>query len=333
LLLYGQALLFIFKNWTGLIYTKDFVHKDGIWLMKTNFDSPWFIAFSIISVLISIGSLTLLHIWGKTTKTTKEVRQAKIMKNTLIITFILATIESILTPSLTGYRTIGFGSLAIGIWIGGILYCFLRYRFLNLTTDIVSHELLNNISDGVALLDNNMDCVFINEIGRKLFNIKGTKKASINFFSGFQNSSKITDEILSMQNGKFKSIACRMKLKSKQNHIEIFDSRISLVNDRFNDPLGIMVIARQIHQMKQLKNLYKITERENEIIENLISGKTNQEISNVLDITIRTVKTHITSIYTKLELSNKVQLLNKLKEYEILPQKNAEKRLLLLKNE
>lgn len=51
-----------------------------------------------------------------------------------------------------------------------------------------------------------------------------------------------------------------------------------------------------------------ISAREQEIIEHLIEGKTNREIATVLFISTNTVKTHIKNIYTKLEVSNRVQL-------------------------
>ena len=58
---------------------------------------------------------------------------------------------------------------------------------------------------------------------------------------------------------------------------------------------------------------YNISEREVEIIEALVVGKTNKEIAAELFISINTVKTHIKNIYRKLEVKNRVQLLHKIK--------------------
>ena len=58
---------------------------------------------------------------------------------------------------------------------------------------------------------------------------------------------------------------------------------------------------------------YNISDRETEIIEALVVGKTNKEIAAELYISINTVKTHIKNIYRKLEVKNRVQLLHKIK--------------------
>jgi|GEM_PF-4237275 len=57
---------------------------------------------------------------------------------------------------------------------------------------------------------------------------------------------------------------------------------------------------------------HKISKREAEIIELVIRGKTNQEIEDELFISIKTVKVHLYNIYQKLEVKNRLQLINKL---------------------
>ena len=55
---------------------------------------------------------------------------------------------------------------------------------------------------------------------------------------------------------------------------------------------------------------FKITDREKEIIALLIEGLSNKEISKRLFISIKTVKNHVTNIYTKTSVRNRVQLAN-----------------------
>jgi NarL family two-component system response regulator LiaR len=63
-------------------------------------------------------------------------------------------------------------------------------------------------------------------------------------------------------------------------------------------------IRNQDDQTSQKKAL---TEREIEILEQVALGKTNQEIADVLFVSERTVRTHITNILAKLGLSNRTQ--------------------------
>jgi NarL family two-component system response regulator LiaR len=50
-----------------------------------------------------------------------------------------------------------------------------------------------------------------------------------------------------------------------------------------------------------------LTTRETEILKMVATGQTNQEIANQLVISVWTVRTHLTSILTKLRLENRTQ--------------------------
>ena len=82
--------------------------------------------------------------------------------------------------------------------------------------------------------------------------------------------------------------------------------------------------------MKQLKAMYKITEREVQIVQHLCEGHTNKDTADILEITENTLKTHITNIYNKLNVNNKVELMNLLKDFHLIPEKTAD-RIVLLK--
>ncbi|HMQ47447.1 MAG TPA: response regulator transcription factor [Saprospiraceae bacterium] len=58
-----------------------------------------------------------------------------------------------------------------------------------------------------------------------------------------------------------------------------------------------------------------LTHREKEIADALIVGRSYQEISNDLNISINTVRHHIKSLYKKFGIKNKIQLSYKLKNY------------------
>ena len=69
------------------------------------------------------------------------------------------------------------------------------------------------------------------------------------------------------------------------------------------------MISRENKGIKQLQSVFKITEREFEIIDLTISGFSNKDISDKLGITGRTVETHLNNIYNKLSIKSKVELL------------------------
>lgn len=54
-----------------------------------------------------------------------------------------------------------------------------------------------------------------------------------------------------------------------------------------------------------------LSTREKEIIELISNGKIEKEVADELFISVKTVKTHISNIYTKLQVHNRVDALNK----------------------
>ncbi len=62
-----------------------------------------------------------------------------------------------------------------------------------------------------------------------------------------------------------------------------------------------------------------ISGREREVLALLAAGHSNKEIARKLDISPNTVKTHVTSVYAKLEATRRTQAVQKARELEILP--------------
>lgn len=85
------------------------------------------------------------------------------------------------------------------------------------------------------------------------------------------------------------------------------------------EQLAVNVEAYQIEPLKPLisqltqKKTSDLSEREREILEGVALGKTNDEIGKMLYISTGTVKWHLNNIYSKLEVKNRVQALEKYK--------------------
>ena len=56
-----------------------------------------------------------------------------------------------------------------------------------------------------------------------------------------------------------------------------------------------------------MSNYPHLTNREQEVLVFLTTGKTNREIASELHIRVPTVKSHLTSIYLKLGVSNRTE--------------------------
>jgi DNA-binding NarL/FixJ family response regulator len=61
----------------------------------------------------------------------------------------------------------------------------------------------------------------------------------------------------------------------------------------------------------------ELSKREKEVIELLLKGKSNKQIALSLDISVHTVEFHFKNIYTKLQVSSRIELILKLVECSI----------------
>jgi two-component system, NarL family, response regulator LiaR len=68
-------------------------------------------------------------------------------------------------------------------------------------------------------------------------------------------------------------------------------------------------LVKEMHGQRQdaVNPFSELTNREMDVLRQIAAGKSNQEISEVLVISEKTVKTHITNILTKLHLSDRTQ--------------------------
>ena len=75
-------------------------------------------------------------------------------------------------------------------------------------------------------------------------------------------------------------------------------------------------IARKVisafREKKAQPHLSELTDRENEVLQLVADGLLIKEVSDRLDISNHTVKSHLKHIYTKLHVNNKIEAINKL---------------------
>ena len=77
-----------------------------------------------------------------------------------------------------------------------------------------------------------------------------------------------------------------------------------------NDKSGSS-IAPNITNSIAKNNKKLVTAREEEVIEGLASGFTYDQIASKMLISVNTIRRHVKNIYSKLEVKNKVQMVNK----------------------
>ena len=107
---------------------------------------------------------------------------------------------------------------------------------------------------------------------------------------------------------------CRRELWSRAGDAaeDLFDPQVN--DPPVLDPGRISLLPAE--QLDGLFRQYELTEREREILQLILSGKSNQEISELLYITVGTVKAHVHSIFGKLDVSRRSQLITRFLDYD-----------------
>jgi len=62
-----------------------------------------------------------------------------------------------------------------------------------------------------------------------------------------------------------------------------------------------------------------ISKREYEVLEQIAQGYTNQEVAEKLFVSTNTVKTHLSNLFSKLDVSRRTQAVQRAKELNLLP--------------
>ena len=97
----------------------------------------------------------------------------------------------------------------------------------------------------------------------------------------------------------------------QQAETAVFNGAMWLPATLISNLVGI--ISTAVENQRKPADLSMLTEREHEVTELVIQGKSNKEVANQLNITDRTVKAHLASIFKKLDVQDRMQLMLKVR--------------------
>jgi len=184
-------------------------------------------------------------------------------------------------------------------WIIGIWISLIKYRLMALTPALISRDIISNIDESLILLNPEMNIITLNDKTKELILSKNNCRNK-HFSCLIAEHEKIEEELKKIKNGDITNFSCRVNFLNNEGEKIYMDAKFKLIKDKFNDIIGYLIIANEVKELKQLRNNFKITGREANVIQSVLAGKTNHEIAKELNITDRTVKSHITHIFNKL---------------------------------
>ncbi len=277
----------------------------------------WYITAHIYANSYNGFGLFLVFIWGRKSKRAMEKKQAKIIVRSAIAVIIITIISDYAmgfmhVPTLTPFLTV--------IWCYAIVYAMAKYRLLSITPQMVSKYIIDHIDEVIIFLNTDSTVAAINERTEEICG--GGSLIGSHISSIVPEHEKVQDRMMLLLADHNRTFSASLLFGRNKENTRIMDAHFSVIRDKMGDSLGLLIIARELRELKHLRQIFKITLREIEIIHHIVTGTSNKEIALFLGISENTMKRHITNIYFKLNVNNKIGLMRLLDELNI-SHKNA----------
>jgi DNA-binding CsgD family transcriptional regulator len=288
------------KNVDGSVTFADFLKTADGWVFVPPQHSIWNIMWKLYMTAAYGSGLLFLAKRYRETELNRERKQMFLLMATSTLSMILSFSDYFFYERLLWLRTVPLTPVLLLPWASGYVAAIKHYQFLKITPENVTRHILEVVDEFVILIDFDGKPAYLNAKALSLFNGNPHTTGRIDIDSFLPS---VLDD---------RSIKKRIALTSTENGMQfpVLDLEISKVNDKFGDPLGYLLIGKEVKSLEIFRIEYKLTDREMDIVGAVINGWKTQIIAAQLKITERTVKSHISSIYRKLSITNRVELLN-----------------------
>jgi len=313
-------------------YFTEFQRVGNNWHYNHQYNTPIFVFTVIYWGVSMLAALCILFYCSKKAEGDKIKRQFYILAWSLGFTIIVTIIKIIGFPFLFNIPSSG-GTVALQlIWLFSIVYLVDRYRFL-LPEQYAQREALMELNGyAILILDRFFQIKIMNREAKDLLGTTHKKLLSTPQIENyFHPSEPFISNLQDLQAEKTqKSFACSIEILSKSWGKIPADVKASALRDELSGNCCFLITFYVNEKRKKIQFRFGLSTREIEVLQFLINGYSNQEIADKLFIAERTVKTHISHIFQKLGVDNRVKVILLLKEYGLLSEQQAEKEVLLL---
>ncbi len=311
LLIYVPSLFFTWYGFTHPFVFNDFMLTNGYWIGIPMLGSPVFLFFMLQYLAYYIVSAVLLFVWIRKNTSVRIKRQGIVMMFSILSTILIYNVEPFVLPLFTGYKTLVISVNAGIIWVAGFWIAILRYSLFTWDQYRILHEIFNALEGAAFLLDKNMKIIAAN---RNLANIV---KLRVQELKG-QNIKEFIDSVDGIETARNTDkptvYFCRITSHTGSSHS--FRFSISPMHDRYEDFYGYLVMGSEIFALELFQERYKLSSREMELLHDITNGLSGKNIAEKNNITLNTVKSHMTHIYNKTGTNNRMELLKLLSLYE-----------------
>lgn len=303
-LIYVPSIFFYPVSLVRIFVFSGFVRSGSLWFATPNLADPLFTAFMVSYLSYYVACIVILLRWRAASILRRERMQASIVAASITFTVALYNIEPFLVPAITGIDSIGMAANAGILWLSGLWFAVTRYRLMSFGPTTMGAALFEATERPVAFLSPRLDITAVNKAMEAATGQPAKELAghSLREFTDVDQG----EPTRALIDAAFPSPTCqptRMRF------------RIEPFRDSFGDDRGYILFGELRKPMSSLSADRRLTPRESEILSYAADGFTNGQIAGILKISERTVKTHVTNLFDKLGVQNRVQLIRAYQDY------------------
>jgi DNA-binding CsgD family transcriptional regulator/PAS domain-containing protein len=287
----------------------DFAATDSGWHFMVARNSIantlWLIYAVLLMALCQVFLLQRLH----RTSLIRERRQLQLLIGPGLLAWIPALLQLLLHDRTEGLPKVYHTPILMLPWVIGNAIAVDRYQLLRITPAHITKDILRSINDLVILVESDGTIGFMNE-------------AALNFFGQTWpalRAQKIDTILPPPATGRLLppdttvSPPDDRRITVAYGHssgaLQMLDVHITWINDRFGDFLGYLLVGTVSKPSQTVMRQYGLTQRESEMVQAILNGWSYDTIADQLCISESTIKSHVTSIYRKMEIRNRLELI------------------------
>jgi len=301
-------------------FNADFKQTAWGWDSDIDYFSGYNWLFGILYSIPNPISVYYIWRWKRQAVNDYQLKQA----SSLILPYSSGMISIIFNPYfffIEGHETLNFllnmtSVLTFLLFLAGTLRAVKKFNFMKIKPESRIDALLNGIISPAMITDIKGVIICYNKAAFTLLSNKCS--LSLNNIFALQTMPE------SMANSLKKFIADKSENETIYKNIEdqqssrkhIVSVKKIFIND--GEAGGLLWLAREGTDISSFIENFKVTHRQMDIINHVLSGYSNKEISQKLGISERTVDNHIFSIYRKTGIDNRIELFNIAVKYGII---------------
>ncbi len=204
-------LIFIYQQCVNQALISDLIPQWYGWGVVWK-NSVWaFLFFSYYALFTGIGLVFGFNYWRKAVDPVLK-RQSAIVFFTALPPYILGSWTNVILPELNIYQIPPVANLFLLIWVAGIAYVIIRYRFLTISPATAAENILSTMTESLILLDSMGKVITVNKatcdlLGCKNNDLEGQMFEAV--FASKHEASPLLQNIVSkeiIRNAEFKFI-------------------------------------------------------------------------------------------------------------------------------